>query len=491
MLVTAEATWAALLLGAAVNSSGAPHVRLPFLALALPAVVAVLWCAAIVRLRWRWWWKGPTMALGVLIGVALSAGLIGELSRSGSWWSTATEPWAASGHPAALAAGMAWLAAGLAWGRGAWLGVRSPSFRHVVWSLACGGAAFIGIFAGRGDHQAASFLANTSGAGWLFFVFFPLSAAAAALARERELEVTWLGRSASPPGLVWVSVLALPMVGIGLIALLLAVIVGPGAPIVGRGVARGAADVWAGVSTAALWLWHLIPRSHAGPPKPPGTGVQPVRRIPATPLPDHAHSALTVPPAVWAAIAVLAVVAAAYFVVRHLPSPTRWRPRLSRDAVEEERSSLFSWRHLWAQLRGALWRWPRRRRPARPVPAAVPEAAPDRPELASVRLAYRRFLSTARATGWGRRSSETARELGDRVSADLTPDPADALRALTFLYHDVRYGAAEAAQSAHDAAMAQSDTVRAALEDLVSQADPAGPGASGAATPRTGLRSSR
>jgi hypothetical protein len=378
---------------------------------------------------------------------------------------------------------MAWLAAGLAWGRGAWLGVRSPSFRHVVWSLACGGAAYIGIFAGRGDHQAASFLANTSGAGWLFFVFFPLSAAAAALARERELEVTWLGRSGSPPGLVWVSVLALPMLGIGLVALLLAVIVGPGAPIVGRGVARAATEVWAGVTAAAGWLWHLIPRSHSGPPKPPGTAGLP-RRIPATPVPDHVHSSLTVPPAVWAVIAGLAVVAAAYFVVRHLPSPARWRPRLSRDAVEEERSSLFSWRHLWSQLRGALWRWPRRRRPARLAPVPVPQSAPDQPELASVRLAYRRFLSTARATGWGRMSSETARELEARVSVELTPDPADALRALTFLYHDVRYGAAEPAQPARAAAVAQSDTVRAALEEMVSEADPPGPGGRRSPAPR-------
>ncbi len=470
MLVVAEATWVSLLLGAAVNGSPGPHVRLPFLALAIPAVVAVVWSAAIVRLRWRWWWKGPLLAFGVLIGLALSAGLIAALSRSGSWWSTATEPWSASGHPAAVVAGVAWLGAILAWGRGVWLGIRPPSFRHVVCSLAIGGAAFIGVFAGRGDHHAAAFLANTSGAGWLFFVFFPLTAAAAALARERELEETWLARSGDPPGLVWVSVLALPMVAIGLVALLLAVIVGPGAPIVGRGVARGARDIWAGISAAIGWLWNLVPRSHAGPVKAPGAGGR-TGRVPSSHLAGPVHSSLTVPPVVWVIIAVLAVVAAAYFVVRHLPSRMRWRPSFSRDAVDEERTSIFSWGHLWSQLRSALWRRPWRRRPAPPAPVVAPESAGEEAELASVRQAYRGLLFTARATGRGRMTAETAHELETRLSAELTPAPADALRELTFVYHDVRYGTAEPAEPVHMAAVVQSDAVRAALEEMAGEAN--------------------
>ncbi len=60
------------------------------------------------------------------------------------------------------------------------------------------------------------------------------------------------------------------------------------------------------------------------------------------------------------------------------------------------------------------------------------------------------------------------RELEARVSAEVTPDPAGALRELTFLYHDVRYGAAAPGQPAHAAASAQSDTVRAALEEMAS-----------------------
>jgi hypothetical protein len=469
VLVIAEATWASLLLSASVNSSRGAHVRVPFLALAIPAVVAVVWSAIVVRLRWRWWWKAPLLAFGAVLGVAVSAGLIGALSRPGSWWSTATEPWTASGHPAAAAAGVAWTAAILAWGRGTWLGVAPPSFKHTVWSLACGVVAFIGIFAGRGDHHAAAFLTSTSAAGWLFFVFFPLAAAAAALARERELEETWLARSGTSPGLVWISVLALPMVGIGLIALLLAVIVGPGAPVVGRGVARVAHAIWTGITAAIRWLWDLLPRSHGAPARPPGAGARTGGIAVPRPV-GHGHASFTLPAVVWEIVAVLAVVAAGYFVVRHLPSRVKWRPSpLGEGAVDEERSSLFSWGHLWSQLRSTLWRWPRRRRPAPAVPVPDGRAGgEDGAELASVRQAYRRFLSTARAAGRGRMTSETAHELETRLSAELRPVPADALRELTFLYHDVRYGPAQAGHPApaHPAAAAQSDTVRAALEEM-------------------------
>jgi hypothetical protein len=168
---------------------------------------------------------------------------------------------------------------------------------------------------------------------------------------------------------------------------------------------------------------------------------------------------------------VLGVVAAAYFVVRNFPSRLKWRPTLSRDDVDEERSSLFSWGHLWSQLRAAVWRWPRRRRPATPAPVAVPEGSGDEAELASVRRAYRGLLVTARATGRGRMRSETAHELETRLSAELTPAPADALRDLTFLYQDVRYGAADPAESAHVAAAVHSNTVQAALEEMASEAN--------------------
>ncbi len=475
MVVAAEATWVSMLMASAVNAAPGTHVHLPFLALALPAAVAAAWCATLAGLTWRWWWKVGAVGLGVALGVALTAGLTGELTRSGSWWQTATRPWTAAGHPAAVVAGVAWFAAGLAWGRGVWLGLAAPSFRHVTWSLALGGVAFVGIFAGQADHHAIAFLASTRAAGWLFFVFFPLTAAAAALVRERELEESLLARSATPPSLVWVSVLAVPLVGVGLVALLLAVVVGPGAPIAGRAVGRAAAAVWGAITAAAGWLWHLLPTSRPGSTSPPVAHSQ-SGPPPGVPHVRPVHAPFNLPAVVWEILVVLAVVVVAYYSIRSLSPRMKWRPLSSGESAEEERSSIFSWRHLWAQLRSGL-RWPWRRGPT-PEGASALAAGPleDEAGMATVRLAYRRFLSTARTVGRGRARSETARELEARLRADLAPAPADALKELTYLYDDVRYGAVRTDAATNLLARNQSTAVCAALAELSvgTAADPKG-----------------
>ncbi len=484
MLVTAEATWVSMLVSASVNSSPGTHVRLPFLALAVPAGLAVAWCAFMGRLRWRWWWKALALAPGIVIGAALSAGVIGELSRSGSWWATATRPWTVAGHPAAAIAAVAWFSAALTWGRGVWLGLASPSFRQVAWSLGLGAVAFIGIFAGRADHHAPTFLASTGAAGWLFFVFFPLSATAVALVRERQLEETLLASPGRPPGLVWVSVLAVPMLGVGLVALLLAVVVGPGAPLVGRVVARVVMAIWSGLRAAALWLWRLLPgshhRAHQGAPAGPG----PPHPAPGGQRLPTLHASFHLPGVVWDVGAAVLAVAVLYYLLRNLPPRMKWRPRPASGAVLEERSSLFSWRHLLTQVRRALPRWPRRRRSA--LTGAAPpgvEGVGEQADLPAVRDAYRRVLLTARAVGRGRGPAETPRELEVRLSPDLGAGPARALRELTWRYDDVRYGAAEADETAGAAARRGSDTVAMALTALAAGTDQPGPGPEGTRKP--------
>src|SRR5271170_6172135 len=78
-MVVAEFSWLSLFVNAAVNASGGPHVDLPFLAMVVPALMAVAVGAGSGRLGWRWWWQGAVLIPGVLVGAALSAGVIGEL----------------------------------------------------------------------------------------------------------------------------------------------------------------------------------------------------------------------------------------------------------------------------------------------------------------------------------------------------------------------------------------------------------------------------
>ena len=86
--------------------------------------------------------------------------------------------------------------------------------------------------------------------------------------------------------------------------------------------------------------------------------------------------------------------------------------------------------------------------------------------MATVRLAYRRFLATARTVGRGRARSETAREFEARLVAELGPVSAGALKELTYLYDDVRYGAGPTDAAANLAAQDRSSTVCAALAEL-------------------------
>ena len=233
LLVIAEATWVSLLIDATVDTTKGAHPDVPFLAIAVSAVAAVAVAGGLGRIAWNWWRWVLVLIPIVVVGVSVSAATLGVLtSGSGSWWSMATKPWSVGGHTAATAVGAAWFVAALAWGRGVWVGAVAPSFRATVWSLGLGAAAFTGIFLGRADRHAVAFNAATGGAGWLLFLWFPLAATVVVLVRERDLEKQALLRARSWPTVQWLTVLTLPMLGIALIALALAVVVGPGAPLV-------------------------------------------------------------------------------------------------------------------------------------------------------------------------------------------------------------------------------------------------------------------
>jgi Domain of unknown function (DUF4129) len=467
LLVIAEATWVSLLIDAIINTSSGPHPDLPFLAVATPAVAAVTVAGVLRRITGRWWWQVLILIPVVVVGTSLAASTSGLLtSGSGSWWRLATQPWSVSGRTAAAVAGTAWFVAALTWARGTWLGTVPPSFRATVWSLSLGAAAFIGMFLGRADRHAVAFRATTAGAGWLLFLWFPLSATVVALVRERDLERQALSRTSSRPSAQWLTILSLPMLGVALMALGIAVVIGPGAPIVGHAVAAAATAAWEAVAAAARWLWDLIPGWHSRP-APRHTRIQP--RPPAGPSAPvrTSHALWTVPAIAGGVVGAVIVVTVIVYLIRNLrPVRLRWKPP-DADVEDETRDSVFSWRHLGGQVWGALLAWlgRLRRQHKGGDDDVVPDAVSSEPgPTESVRAAYRRVLRGARASGQARQTNETTRELQNRLTTTLAAEPSEALGALTRLYDAVRYGETDPEESARAAASSDADSVTAAWQ---------------------------
>jgi hypothetical protein len=472
-LVIAEATWASLLINILVNSSPGPHANLPFWAFAVAAVIAVAVCTAIARLRWQWWFQRSLMAVVVIVGIALSAAAISQLSTdSATWWRVAF-PWLATGHRHAVIAGSVWFVAVVVWLRGVRLGTRPPYFLETLRSSALGLLAFVGILAGRAaQHRPNAFRTLTGNVGWLLFVWLALTVIVLALVRQRELEQQVLQRVRSRPSSDWLVILAVPTVAVVVVASIIAVVAGPAAP----AVKNAAVASWNGLVVAVEWLGRLLPASDARTrPVPVQTHGSSSSQLQ---LPKPASRAtvdtLQVAGAVVAIVLSIALLAIAIiFLIRKLQMVRE--PRRPVDEVlDEERNSVFSWRHLLAQLRQAVvnlvgrMRSRVRRLWARPKPARPVEAATDAGASAtSVRAAYRRVLAAAHTSGWARRPSETPREFQLRLAPILGPDSGTELDRLTALYGVVRYGEADETAEEVSAASAQGAVVIGALTEVV------------------------
>jgi hypothetical protein len=441
--------------GAAVNTSPTFRMRLPYLAFAIPGVVAAVVSGWSARFGWRFWRRAAVLAPVVLAGAALTAGLVSNLSVPGSAATAALQPWGSADSTATSTAALAWFVAALAWGRGVWLGAAPASFRHAARSmgLAVAGLVAVLLLAERLDDPVLR--AAVRPAGPLLFVLFPLGAAVVALVHERDLERQALLQPASRPSAAWVLVLGVPMAVVGAVGLIIALLAGPVAPVIGRGVDRGATGVWSGVVAAAGAVARLFTGSNSdNGPTPPVTRPDAAPKPPKPARPPHLPVHVPqLPHIVWEGLALVAVVAGAVWFARALvPVVSRWKAPATH--VDEEADSLFSWRHigrqLWEVVRRAVNRLLRLlhlRRGAddgSKTGAASATLGPDGVDLPAVRRSYRRVLSAAAGAGVARQPSETAHEFEARLSSTVASNPAAPLHRLTALYDTARYGGASA-----------------------------------------------
>ena len=321
-----EATWVSLCIAAIVdNGNGAVTVRVPYLALVVPVVVAAVAVGLIDRLSWPRWRRWALVAAVALVGGALTAGLVAGWTVPGALGRTVVAPWTVHGAAAAAAATGWWVAA-LTWIRGGWLGWQDAGFVHVIRSVGVGAAAFVLILLARAGHGQPAFKAATRPAGLLLVLFVCGAATLVALVRESDLEKEILDRPAPGASLSWLAVLAVPVATLAVLAIVVAFVVGPVAPVIGRAALHAGRDVWSVISAAAGAIAGLFPSHHA----PPRTAVRaPVAR-PTRPL------NLATKPLAWLALAagVVGLGSIAWSARRIRPSIGPWLrlPRWKPDA---------------------------------------------------------------------------------------------------------------------------------------------------------------
>jgi hypothetical protein len=436
-----EATWLSLSLSTLVNGSkGATHVSLPYLALALPMVVAAAgawWLGQRDMAPWRRW---LTVAVVAVVGMAVTAGVVSALSAPSAIGRAMTDPFALAGSHQAAVAGGAWALAIIAWGRGTWLGSARVRLTDTVVSLSIGAGVFVLLVLVAHNSKTPAIRQAIGAPGLLLCTFLILGALSVALINRQEVEEATTVPRPSGATLTWLTVLAVPVLAVALIGLVVTAAVGPVAPEIGRGVASAANAVGGALAAAAAWLWHLV----AGHPR----HVAP--RVVKLPPGAAPHKVPTKVSPLRIVILVALVAIGLWELRRFSPRLLRWVGTRTRrtpgdrvdDQTRERRSwnfhlgSPLSWgRHLLARLRRRLGR------AGGPAEAGAGARSVPAP-LAPVRRSYRQVLADLARRGQGRAPTETVRELETRLRA-WKPEVGADLATLSALYERNRYSTAQ------------------------------------------------
>ncbi len=469
LIAWTEASWVSPWVSALADTGPRTPADVPFLALAIPAVLAAVLSGWSARLAWPRWCRPIVVAAGVLVGTALAAGTIGALFLHGSFGAITTHPWTLTGRMPRAEASLAWFVAALALTRGTWLGWAEPSVTHALGSVAVSTLAFTVLFVtGALHHGDVSFHPQVALATVLLLVSFPGAMAVVAIVveldLEQQLERTLRGHRRASPKLAGVGAVAVPLAGVAVVGVVLAVGIGFVAPFVGRLFRAVALWVAAVIGDLARWLAHFFPATKRVPGHIVGSSGA---------LAGPRQLVVHIPLWVWFAAAAIGAVGTAVlasFVLRWLVRVLRYKgPQLERPGrklaapLDAERESVFSWGHLLDQVLGLVRSLLGRLRGR--AGGGGPMTAPAHTTLAStgsVRHHYRRVLVTARATGHGREVWETPLEFQERLSPVMGAGTQFALREMTAVYQGVRYGAGP---DSHERAGRDADVLVADLLD--------------------------
>jgi len=438
LLACIEAAWVTTWIGALASTKAGVRFDVPFLALAVLASLTVGLSSLVVTKVASSRWKGPALALVIVLLASLGAGSLGSMYLHGSFLALSLHPWSIASGQAGTAAGIAWFASSLAVLRGTWLGSSELGSKQVVASLGIASAAFAVFFIAEALHHGDALMrSELDTAIVLLLLAFPIALALVAVVNERDLERSIERRSITRARFAWFLAIVVPMIAVALLAALIVVIAGPGLPFIARLARDVARWVVAVIDDIVTWIASWVHLSAKAPNRPTqGSGGVFRERVP------HGGAPLwiAIVASVLAAMVLLGLLVLCFKMLRQLIRGRQRRVKPPTVEATEERDSVFSWGHLLDQIRALLARW----RGGLPVVAEASNSSESglEPDLGarSVRRLYLRVLMAARAAGVGRRDFETPDELRVRLSA-LSPDlEADRLSSLTTIYERARYG---------------------------------------------------
>lgn len=450
-LVLSEAIWVTLCFGAVINTW--PHFTMdaPYPALAIPVCAAVLLGWVVKGLGWSPRQMAALVALLALLGVAITAGVISEISVPGSFVKVAFAPWAVTGRIASDTSADAWFLGSLAFARGIEVGMARCTFGQTIRSVVVAAFSFFVLFISVATQHSLRLTAATRLAEPAFFVYFLIALALLRLSRALTAEGSATARAQGTSTGVWSAMLAVPLALVALVAFAVAAALGTwGTHVVhaardvgnavvwffteiGRGIGYVVVHIVDGIVWVVEAIIHLFTHHGLGAGGKT-TPITPTTIAPAT-IVNH-HIPLTfVVGLVATTIAAMALVA-----YRLRKAPTARPAPVAASA--EVRGTTFTWRRFLAQILDLIQRalttvWRRIvHRHQVPVAAAGELAEP----VGGVRGEYLRLLVAARASGLGRIPTETAEEFAARVLAVLDDEVlAGDLGRLTVAYEHVRY----------------------------------------------------